>query len=125
MLTTSEAANSVLKAYAEIGDFGAIFTFYKDLDEISISPNIATYHILLDATIKNPDQRACHKIATMVIRALQGQDLLKPHIELVEKMVKCCKLSGEYTQLQVIANLLDGHGKLTSSLQEELKEVNQ
>ena len=126
MFTIPEAVNNVMKAYADIGNFGAIFTFYSDLNKTLVSPNIATCHILLDAVIKNPNQSACHKIVAMVIRLLQGQDSLKPDVEFIHKVIKCCKVCDEYRQLQVIANLLDHHGvKVTPSLQKELKEVSQ
>lgn len=106
LLTTTEAINSVLRAYVRVGNFGAIFTFYKDISTIPWTPNNMTYHTLLDAVLDNPYQSNCRKIVGIIFKALQGQNF-KPDHELLQKLVQCCTTCDETKHLEMIAESLD------------------
>ena len=121
LLTTSTAVNYVMKALVDIGDFGAIFTFYRNTVEANwATPNMDTYHLVLDAVLKNPHRRASLKAVAIITQALQGQHV-EPDAELLHKLVQCCKSCDECRQLEPIAELLHKSGiEVQALLQDEV-----
>ncbi len=88
--------NMILRAYQHTGVLGAVFTFYQDMQDIT-SPNLETFHILVDSVMQDGSHRACYSVIYRTWRMLLAYKF-PPDVEIINKFIKCSRLTKDYTR---------------------------
>ena len=64
-LTTTDTHNLVLEAYCRVGDLGAVFTYFHDMQQADVPADLNTYHILVDSALSDGGSRSCKVILSL------------------------------------------------------------
>ena len=111
--------NTVLKAYQCTGNLGATFMFYQDLQNLA-PPNLLTFHILLDSVLLDSGHRACYSVTYRTWRMFLASKI-PPDVELINKFIRCCGLTKDYTRAFYFLSTLDTYSLLPNL--DTLKEM--
>ena len=103
------ACNMVLRAYQETGVLGAAFMFFRDLQEVlEVTPNLQTFHILLDSVLLDGSHRACYSVIYKTWRLLLGYKI-QPDLDIVNKFVRCCRLAKDHSRAFYFLSVMDSY----------------
>lgn len=106
------ACNTILKALHDTNDLGATFTFFRDLREVySVSPNIETYHILMDSVIQDGSHRGCYGAIYKTWRMLLASKVV-PDIDIIYKFIHCCRIAKDYSRAFYFFRMIEDYGFL-------------
>ena len=117
------ACNVILRAYHKAGLLGPVFMFYQDIHEIyRADPDIHTFHILVDSVIQDGSHRACYTVIYKTWRLLLATKI-QPDVEIVNKLVKCCRVAKDYERAFYFFSIMDSYSLVPDkgSLLEMLK----
>ena len=103
------ACNFILKAYNNTGLLGPVFMFYQDIHEIyRADPDIHTFHILVDSVLQDGSHRSCYAVIYKTWRLLLASKI-QPDIEIVNKLVKCCRVAKDYERAFYFFSIMDSY----------------
>ena len=108
VLNNTSCYNLVLNAYHYTGDIGAVFTCFHDMLEADVSPDLFTYHILVDTGLRDDSHRVCLSLVYRTWRLLLASRTV-PDISLINKLIKCCRISGEYNRSFYYLSILNNY----------------
>lgn len=108
VLNNTSCYNLILNAYQYTGDIGAVFTCFHDMLEADVSPDIFTYHILVDTGLRDGSHRVCLSLVYRTWRLLLASRTV-PDISLINKLIKCCRISGEYNRSFYYLSVLNNY----------------
>lgn len=91
VLNSTEAYNLVLEAVVAIPAVGAHYTTYNDMSSAHVDPDLRTFHLILDGTLREGSVKNTKRAVYHLWRSLMKEwPRLRPDVELVNKFIECC-----------------------------------
>ncbi len=106
VMYTTEACNLVLRALSRLGAVGAMYTTLQRHSHIT--PNLETYHILVDGCLVDGGKRstkgAVYRTWRMLVMDAPG---IKPDIDLINKLIRCCEVCQDFDRAFFLLSVLN------------------
>ena len=113
LLTSTKAYNIVLKAYSRLGAMGALCTDYKKMIEDQIAPDLETYHILVEGSLRTGSVRSTRRTVYDFWRSFVKEvPRIRPDTELINKFIECCGVCQEHERAFFYLSVLNEYSLL-------------
>ena len=99
MLNSSDGWNLLFRALSRLGNAGFLISTYNDMQEKGVQPDLSTYHLIVDGLLATHNRRTITGVIFPLWRAIvqdYNNHHLQPDVELVNKLIKSCRLSQYY-----------------------------